>query len=109
MRFFLFFLFTLLAACARDTTVTDDVFTGVHNDITELAQQLPKECKTPATMAKIDALSARVSLAEKSCNKDISDCRADARRWRFRFWGLVIGIGAILGLAIWKKVLSKIL
>ena len=104
MRFFLVFLFFSLAACARETTVTDDVFTGIHNDIAELTQQLPKECKTAATTAKIDALSARASLAEKSCKKDLGDCRAEVSRWKFRFYGTIAIVAAIIVLCFYRKV-----
>lgn len=94
----------LLAGCAKNTTVTDDVFNGIHNDIQDLTQQLPAECKTTVINSKIKSLDDRVSLAQKSCDKDISDCHAKARMWQLRFYGLVFGIFAVIVLLLYRKV-----
>ena len=104
MKKVLIILCILLAGCARDTTITDDVFNGIHNDINDLVQQLPTECKNAATNSKIKSLTDRVELAQKSCNKDISDCRAEVRRWRFRFYGLVAAVITAIVLLLYKKV-----
>lgn len=109
MRFFLFFLFFSLAACARESTVSEDVFTGIHNEIGELAQQLPKECKTDVINAKISDLSARTALAQKSTSRDLKDCESKARLWRFRFFALAFGVIAVVLLVIYRKVVKKIL
>lgn len=93
-----------LYGCAKDTTVTDDVFSGIHSEIQELTEQLPVECKTDVVNGRINALTAKVNLAQKSCNKDIDDCRADARRWRYRFWGLVFGIGVLVAMILYGRV-----
>ena len=94
----------LLAGCAKETTVTDDVFADIHEDITELTQQLPAECKTHEITNKITSISTKTYLAEKSCKRDINDCRAEARRWRFRAYGLCLFIAGVALLFVYRKV-----
>lgn len=96
--------FVLLSGCARETTVTDDVFSGIHTEIAALEQQLPPECKTDATAAKISAITTQVWLAQKSCKKDIAACKSEARLWRFRFYGVSVLVVGLILLWAYRKV-----
>lgn len=91
-----------LFGCSKSTELTDSLTDIAHQNIADIRDSLPKECKTSSINNKLDQADKIVDSVAESCEVRINTEKQEKIRWKYSFLGLLL----VICLYIAKRVIK---
>lgn len=80
----------LIAGCAKQPPASETIANSAQESLNAVTATLPKECKSDAVVAQINAAKTAINATVTACNNEKDTINADKHKYQLLFFGLLI-------------------
>jgi hypothetical protein len=80
----------LITGCAKQQPASETIANSAQESLNAVTATLPKDCKSDAVTAQINAAKTAINATVTACNNEKDIINSDKRKYQLLFFGLLI-------------------